>query len=220
MRMMVHRADGQIPIDADWNRPEWQPARPIVLAHFMGGRPAHFPKTEARIGYDDQALYVMFRVEDRYVRAVARAHQDDVCTDSCVEFFFTPGTNLASGYFNLEMNCGGTILFRHQTIPLGDYVPLTINELEQIDVAHSLPSRVDPEVAGATTWTVAYRLPINLLTRYDPTLVRPAPGVAWRGNFYKCADETSHPHWLTWAPVDHPEPNFHIPSSFGILEFE
>ena len=25
--------------------------------------------------------------------------------------------------------------------------------------------------------------------------------VSWRANFYKCADASSHPHWLTWPPV-------------------
>jgi len=44
--------------------------------------------------------------------------------------------------------------------------------------------------------------------------------VTWRANFYKCADSTSHPHWLTWSPVDHPTPHFHLPAFFGTLEFE
>ena len=30
----------------------------------------------------------------------------------------------------------------------------------------------------------------------QPTLSR-----GWRGNFYKCADESSHPHWASWAPI-------------------
>lgn len=33
-------------------------------------------------------------------------------------------------------------------------------------------------------------------------------------------DNTSHPHWLTWAPVPSPRPDFHTPRSFGTLEFE
>jgi hypothetical protein len=39
-------------------------------------------------------------------------------------------------------------------------------------------------------------------------------------NFYKCADQTSHPHWLTWASVDYPQPKFHLPEFFGRLVFE
>ena len=29
----------------------------------------------------------------------------------------------------------------------------------------------------------------------------PVPGDRWRANFYKCGDETSHPHWASWSPV-------------------
>ena len=69
------------------------------------------------------------------------------------------------------------------------------------------------------TWTVAYALPVSLLRDYGPVLT-PSPGAAWRGNFYKCADNTSHPHWLTWSPIDHPRPNFHLPHTFGRLVFQ
>ncbi|MBF0230732.1 MAG: hypothetical protein HQK63_14285 [Desulfamplus sp.] len=63
------------------------------------------------------------------------------------------------------------------------------------------------------------RYSISLLRRYCKVII-PALNVEWRANFYKCADKTSHPHWLTWSPVDFPKPNFHIHESFGILKFE
>ena len=44
-----------------------------------------------------------------------------------------------------------------------------------------------------------------------------AEGATWRANFYKCGDETSHPHWLSWSPVK--ELNFHAPDDFGELKF-
>ena len=49
---------------------------------------------------------------------------------------------------------------------------------------------------------------------------KPGTGVSWRANFYKCADKTSHPHWLTWAEIDYPNPKFHLPDFFGRLDFE
>lgn len=49
---------------------------------------------------------------------------------------------------------------------------------------------------------------------------KPAPGTRWRANFYKCADKTSHPHWLTWAPVDYPKPKFHLSGFLGWIEFK
>lgn len=171
-----------------------------------------------KIAYDDTAIYVMFRVVDRYVRAVAAGHQDNVWQDSCVEFFFTPGADLSRGYFNLEMNCGGTMLFHFQPGAGKDRIVIPKSECDRIRSAHSLPRIVDPEIEEPVTWTVEYWLPIPLLKRYCQVST-PAPHVTWRANFYKCADKTSHPHWLTWSPVNFPKPNFHLPQSFGILEF-
>lgn len=207
-------------IDARWDKPAWQKAEPLELSHFMGDRPLHFPRVQARLLYDPRSLHVAFHVEDRYVRAVAQSHQDAVFRDSCVEFFFTVGADVSQGYFNLEMNCGGTMLFYHQVVPRQDSVPIAPADLDRIEVAHTLSRIVEPEITEPVTWTVEYRLPLDLLSRYAPSVLMPASGVRWRANFYKCADGTSHPHWLTWAPVGHHKPDFHRPQFFGMLEFQ
>lgn len=217
----VVRAPAAITFDAEWEGDFWGAAKPLELQHFMGARPAHFPVVQAKLLYDDRALYVMFRVNDRYVRAVAQQHQDAVYRDSCVEFFFTPQPDSAQGYLNLEMNCGGTMLLHCQRAPGQDSALFSESDLAQIDVKHSLPKIVDPEITDPTVWAVAYRFPTRLLSRYFPAEVhQPASGVTWRANFYKCADDTSHPHWLTWSPVLFDRPDFHRPQSFGRLEFQ
>lgn len=205
--------------DEGWDTSPWKDIPAELLRNHMGKKPDHFPKTEVKIAYDDTAIYVMFRVEDRYVRAVAAEHQDNVWADSCVEFFFTPDADVSKGYFNLEMNCGGTMLFHFQPGAGKDRIVIPKNKCDTIRRAHSLPRIVDPEIKEPVTWTVEYRLPIPLLKKYC-RVIMPAPRVEWRANFYKCADNTSHPHWLTWSPVHSPKPNFHLPQSFGILKFE
>nr|WP_319393293.1 carbohydrate-binding family 9-like protein [uncultured Desulfobacter sp.] len=150
---------------------------------------------------------------------MTRQHQDEVYKDSCVEFFFTPGINPDIGDFNLEMNCGGTMLFHFQPEPRKNRVILPEKACKAIPVAHTLPEIVDPEITAPMLWEVAYAIPFDLLENYCP-VARPEPGTVWRGNFYKCADSSSHPHWLTWAPVDYPVPNFHLPASFGTIVFE
>ncbi len=85
-------------------------------------------------------------------------------------------------------------------------------------VAHTLPARVDPELDGPVTWQVGYRIPWRMLRAYA-AVTPPAPGVLWRANFYKCADSSSHPHWLTWAPIEWPKPDFHRKEFFGTLAF-
>ena len=95
----------------------WSGIEPIQIKQFMGDKPEHFPFTQAKVAYDNTAIYVIFRVEDKYVKAVAGKNQGPVYLDSCVEFFFSPEDGIKDGYFNLEMNCGGNMLFHHQMQP-------------------------------------------------------------------------------------------------------
>ena len=221
MTYKVRRTRAEIPIDAGWDSAAWRDVATLQLSHFMGDRPAHLPKVETKVQYDDMALYLHFRVADRYVRAVTQEHQGGVFYDSCVEFFFTPGTDVKQGYFNLEMNCGGTMLFHFQRQPRKNQQPLAADDVAKVEVAHSLPKLVDPEITEPTTWTVSYRLPTAILSKYFPVdVAMPAAGVTWRANFYKCADATSHPHWLTWSKIERDRPDFHRPEWFGTLEFE
>ena len=219
MRCKVTRLNAAPSGTADWNAGPWNKIQPQLLQNTMGTFD-HSPKTEVKIAYDSRALYLIFRVEaDRYVLAVAEKFQDPVCEDSCVEFFFTPNAALTGGYFNLEMNCGGTMLFHYQPLGGGSRTEIDPDDCRRVPIAHSMPKRIDPEIQGPVTWTVEYAIPLDILRKHYP-ISEPGTGTVWRANFYKCADSSSHPHWLTWAPVKHPTPKFHLPQFFGEIEFE
>ena len=205
-------------LDAQWDKSPWREIPALHINQYSGARPAHFPVVQARLAYDADSLYAIFRVSDRYVRAVAENYQDQVSEDSCVEFFFTPGQDIRQGYFNLEVNCGGTALFYHQKGRKLDDRPVSAADFKGVQIAHTLPKIINPEIAEATTWMVEYRLPFAILSGYAQVQM-PAPGVKWRANLYKCADHSSHPHWLSWSPVDTPQPDFHRPEFFGELVF-
>ncbi len=203
-----------------WDREEWGNIPVETLCHSMGNRPQHFPNTLVKLGYDNNSIALIFQVADRYIRATAAGHQQSVCQDSCVEFFFSPGPESDRGYFNFEINCGGTFLFHfHPRSTRETFVELPETLCSRITSHHSLPRIVDPEIGQSHTWTVAFRIPLDILEEYY-RIIAPAPGTVWRCNFYKCADASSHPHWLTWAPVSAPKPDFHLPRFFGRLVFE
>ena len=218
MKYKVTKISNATAIGIDWKAPPWNEIDPLLLSNFMGDKPLHFPVTQAKLAYNDSMIYVIFKVEDQYVKAVNEKSQDPVFKDSCVEFFFTPGKDVKTGYFNLEMNCGGTMLFHHQIKPREGSTKVSEKDITQIKVVSSLPKIVDPEIDRKTTWLVSYSIPFSVLDNYH-NLTKPEAGTIWRANFYKCADDTSHPHWLTWAPIDFPTPNFHVPEYFGELEF-
>jgi hypothetical protein len=206
-------------IDADWDKAAWKGVPPLTLEYYMGEEPAHQPKVQAKAAYDDHSLYLIWKVEDRYVLAKRTQHQQDVYRDSCVEFFFTPGGDPEErGYFNLETSCTGVKLLGVH-VAGGKDEKVTAKDFASVVTASSLKGPIDPELAKPTTWTLEYKIPFSLLERFGK-LERPKPGVTWRGNFYKCADDASHPHWLTWSPVTHAKPSFHLPKFFGVLLFE
>ena len=221
MKYTIHRAAIVPPLDGNWNSPHWQKAETLEVARFYDRSSDHRPKTEARVLYDSKGVYVFFRVQDRYVRAVAAQYQDSVCTDSCVEFFVQPKTG--KGYFNFEVNCGGVVLLYFVEDAAGGagdrknrtHVPKEL--FETMRVYHSMPARVPEEIAEPTVWTVAYFVPFSLFEAYVGP-VGDVAGQTWRANFYKCADKTSHPHWASWVDIG-PILSFHQPAFFAPIEF-
>jgi hypothetical protein len=95
-------------------------------------------------------------------------------------------------------------------------VPLTPDDDEQIRRFASLPVIVEPEIVQPLVWYLEFSVPFALLKKYAGPLGT-IKDQTWRANFYKCGNETSHPHWVSWAPLS--ERNFHNPSSFGPIKF-
>ena len=204
--------------DADWERPEWRDVDELVIDQFMGPVPGYVPTIRAKMLYHPDWLYVIFRVQDHYVRAVESRINGRVWEDSCVEFFFSPDPANPPAYFNLEVNCAGVPLFHFKDPARPGAALPSEADIQRIDIAHSVPGLVDPEIREPMTWTVGHRIPVDMLAVYS-TVERPAPGVKWGANFYKIGDKTSNPHWMTWSYIEHPVPNFHLPLQFGTITF-
>ena len=222
MNYVIRRAAATPEFRGEWDGPAWGRADVVEVAHFHPqSDPGHRPRTRAKVLYDDGGIYVLFRVADRYVRCVRTEHQSHVYRDSCVEFFAQP--NPGGGYFNFEFNCVGTMLLYFMPNPprgpsgkLEGYQVLAPEELATIRVNHSLPDDV-AEIAGPVEWWLEYFVPDALMERYAGPLGPPVER-HWRGNFYKCGDDTAHPHWAAWSPVERLD--FPQPHHFGSLTFD
>lgn len=206
-------------INADWNKGIWNRTKPLILENYMGDKPSHFPETRVKMRYDKDNIYVIFSVMDKYVKAVAKEINGKVWLDSCVEFFFSLCPDTERGYFNFEANCKGVFLFQYHLANSNSSGYISMEDCEKVRIAYSLKRDVEQEIAEPLEWRLEYSIPISVLKKYMK-VNEPGPGVSWRANFYKCADQTSHPHWLTWAPGDYPQPKFHLPEFFGRLDFD
>lgn len=215
----VTRLKKPLKIDANWNKSQWKNVRSVKIDKYMGKIPAFKPQVEAKMMYDHDNVYVIFRVKDRFVKSTVEEYNGNVSGDSCVEFFFAPDSNAPLKYFNLEINAGGTPLIFYVSKPWTEFIKLEAKEISQIEIAHSLPAKIDPEITEPVTWTIEYRIPLDMLSKFS-SVSRPAPGVKWKANFYKTGSRTSNPNWITWSYVDNPKPNFHLPQFFGTLVFK
>jgi hypothetical protein len=204
-----------------WDGAVWRPVKALDVNCIRPEGSDHRPRTRCKLLYNRQSMFGIFRVEDQYVRCVHTRFQSDVWKDSCVEFFVEPKEG--AGYFHFEFNCGGALLASYVTDParadgrLKQYTPLTPEDDRQIHRFASLPPIVEPEIVRPIVWTLEFQIPFAVLEKYSGK-IGIVKGQVWRANFYKCGNETSHPHWLSWMPLS--ARNFHEPSSFGKLLWE
>ncbi len=207
----------------DWDFSEWKEAHTLSVASFHPQSSTHHPQVSCKVLYDDASLYWSFLVRDRYVLAEKLEFQSQVCEDSCVEFFIHPAG--ASGYFGFETNCIGTLLLKYiedpKRTPTGFVKATKVPEADVAGVVvwHSIRERPYlPENPAPLDWRVDVSVPFSLFGKYVPDFTAPLPGTVWQGNFFKCADKSSHPHWASWSPIGEAL-NFHVPHCFGDLLF-
>ena len=201
--------------------PIWEGAVPLPIDQFRPEGSDHRPQTSLQLLHDNHSIHGLFRVRDRYVRCRYQAFGDPVYRDSCVEFFARPKPGL--GYFNFEFNCGGAFLCNYITdetrVPTGfkACIKLSPGDVSMVQVACSMPKMVEPEIALPVSWWLAFTLPAAVMEKFVGP-VGTLSGQTWRANAFKCGNETSHPHWAAWSPVD--QLNFHLTRCFGELVFE
>jgi hypothetical protein len=217
---MVRRIS-QAPVVPGPQDPVWHRAATLSIDRFRPEGSGHRPLTSLNLLHDDRVLYGLFQVEDQYVRCRHQHYGEPVYRDSCVEFFIQPKATL--GYFNFEFNCGGAFLCNYitdETRVAGGFkecLKLSAEDVESVGITVSLPKIVEPEAVHPLSWWLAFTIPVSVVERFVGQ-VGPLSGQVWRANAFKCGDETSHPHWAAWSPVD--QLNFHLPRCFGELVFE
>ncbi len=167
------------------------------------------PLTSVMLAHTENTLYIKWHVNGIMLKAVYTEDNADVYKDSCVEFFCL----LPDGkhYINLEFNCIGTCSASRRLSRTEDVQHLDKQELQQIKRYSSLGSRPFCEIDGQFTWDLCVAVPFSILG------IEPKSTRSIKCNFYKCADDTSAMHYLSWAPINTPSPDFHRPEFFQEL---
>lgn len=174
------------------------------------------PRVTFRIAHCSDRLILHFHIEDNEIRAVETEDLGRVWEDSCCEFFITPESETEC-YYNFECNCIGTLVARWG-VPVPEKREASPKFVfDSVVRKSSLGTEPFPAVKTAKTWGLVEIIPVSAFYKHD---LGSFDGQRMKGNFYKCGDMLSEPHFLSWAPIDNPVPMFHCPQFFGEIIFE
>lgn len=163
------------------------------------------PKAYAQMGLlEGKGLVVsMTAVEENPLR---RYHQENepVYQDSGLEVFlnFDPNDE-KDQYMNFEMNAYGTILSQFGTNKNRKW----LSELTK----HRATCNA---TMNEKDWNVLLHIPMDLICEFNEGKpLKQGDEISF--NLYKISEDPSIEHYASYAPIDHPVPNFHLPQFFA-----
>lgn len=156
--------------------------------------------------HNGEYLFLRLEAEESPIRATLTGKLDQVCNDSCLEFFFAPLMD-DKRYFNFECNPLGNMY-----LGFGAERPTRVRQIvKNPDMFQIQPFTTEKG------WGVTLAIPADFIRLYMPEFQLSGQAAA---NIYKCGDETEVPHYLAWSPLTCENPDYHRRQDFGTLIFE
>lgn len=213
------------PINAD-ARPqhnEWQRSNPIRFASDWRGN-NHDPEleTEVRMLWSPEVLYLRF--DCRYHRIFVfddprpNGRRDQLWERDVAEAFIQPPDAMAKSKHAdfQEISKGGryrAFYNEFEIAPNSLWLDLDISPSGMAELNSGMRCSVHLD-AAQRIWIAELAIPIRALTaNFDP-------GREWRVNFFRVEGQSEPRRYMAWQPTRTPEPDFHVPESFGVLRFE
>ena len=187
----------------------WRTTLKIECANWPEKFP-YKPEVKVDVAHDADSLFLEFEVREEWSCALAD-EMGSVWEDSCVEFFFDPDGK--GEYYNLECSCTGWIYLCKGTGRCGR-IPLDDTALKSIKRRCTLPQEAFGLLGERTQWELWLDVPASVFG------LESFEGLRARGNFYKCADASPFRHYLSYAPIATPKPDFHRPEFFETILFD
>ncbi|GAB4151238.1 MAG: carbohydrate-binding family 9-like protein [Ignavibacteriales bacterium] len=190
----------------------------INLAFIYPKSSGKIPEGTAFLTWNDFGFSSRFEVNDVSLLAECERDMMPVWNDSCVEFFIKPANSI--GHMCFEFNCIGILYaayIRDEKIVNGsfaDSILLSEDECKLVKRKSRLKGKIFPEKFGNQNWWIEFFIPFSLLEKYFGKFPQKV-GDVFYGNFYKCGEKLSEPHWLAWNEIS--TLNFHVENNFGKL---
>ena len=175
----------------------WDNANVAEVTRVNWSKFPYAPNTTAKILYNDYGIYVQMQTDEEEILAKRTKQNSDVSNDSCMEFFFRPNEN-DPHYLNLEFNPFGTMYFGYRTDRYNYENPDVNNRFFDME-----------SYVEEGNWILQYFVPFSFIDSLCGGHTK-----KMYGNLFKVGVETAVKHYVTYAPINTPEPDFHRPESF------
>ena len=159
-------------------------------------------KTEFRLVHSEDGITVKMSTTEWPLRVDCVSRNQEVCEDSCMEFFLTPNSHDAD-YFNIEVNAIGISL-----VGIGP----GRSPRKKLNIKNSgieIQTLIHPEEG----WELMYTVPYSYIKGFFNDVER-----TMRANFYKIGNSTAKKHYSVWNELELEMPDFHRPEFFGVIE--
>ncbi len=188
---------------------DWNTIPKAYIESYTWGK-EYTPKAYAQLAFvKGEGFALKMLCEEKSPKTTLFNYNDPVCTDSAMEFFASYD-NKSKKYLNFEINSAGT--FRSA-------VRIERNDKTSIDKIIDINKISVKTEKTENEWSVEVFFPLDVIKAlfgvdsFDS-------GYTFKGNFYKCGDDTAVPHFGSWSPITLQSPNFHCPEFFGNLIIE
>ena len=167
------------------------------------------PKTFVTLSYDDEGIIAHLVSYETNLRATETKHNTFVHKDSCMEIFMKYAADTDERYINIEMNPNGAAY---------SAVSFDRNSSQLIDPADIDTLGIKTEIFE-DRWEIKLKIKAEYIKKYIPSYKHES-GAHLKGNFYKCGDDTDHPHFGCFNNIERPQPDFHRPEFFADFVLE
>jgi len=155
-------------------------------------------------------LYLLYKVKDDNINVLVKTNdKSEVVSSDRVEIFFRKDEKMLP-YYGLELDPNGRVF---------DYEAKYHRKFES---KWSWPTgqlivKANKVADGYTVEVAISKKSLKQLDLLKGSIIE--AGV-YRGDCIEITPDNSKIKWISWVKPDSPTPNFHIPSSFGILKLE
>ncbi len=222
--------DGRIS-EEEWKGSDW--TEDFVDITGSGEYPSL--RTQARMAWDDDYLYVAARMEEPHVQATLTEHDAVIWHDNDFEIFIDPDGDTHE-YYEIEINAAGTVFDLFLVKPYRDGGPALHHwDVAGLKKAVGIEGTLNDPSDSDTGWEVEMAIPWEVLAECANRAAPPSEGDIWKinfsrvewktvvegGRYVKATDsDTGKPYaernWV-WSPQG--IVNMHYPEMWGYVRF-